>query len=381
MAKLTAAQVHTLGPGRHSDGGTLTLLVARTGGRSWVQRTMIAGRRADIGIGSASVVTLKMARQRALENRQAIWSGIDPRDAKRRAKVLTFRQAAERMIEANRGSWRNARTAPDMVSQLERYVYPALASKRVDTIDRAAVLRVLVPVCTEKPETGRRVRRAVRMVFAWAMAHGHISENPAGEAIDAALPKARASAEHHKALPYDKVSAALAAVEASSAAPAVRWCLWLLVLTACRSGEVRGACWSEIDTAAATWTIPAARMKSGRPHTVPLTRAALAILAQARTLDDGSGLCFPSPANPGRPLSDTVLVRTLKRAGVEAVPHGFRASFRTWASEVAEAAYEVAEAALAHAVGGVTERSYARGELVTQRRELMTDWAAYVLTA
>ena len=381
MAKLTAAQVHTLGPGRHSDGGTLTLLVARTGGRSWVQRAMVAGRRVDIGIGSASVVTLKMARQKALANRQAIWSGIDPREAKRRAKVLTFRQAAERMIEANRGSWRNARTAPDMVSQLERYVYPTIGTKRVDTIDRAGALRVLVPVCTEKPETGRRVRRAVRMVFAWAMAHGHISENPAGEAIDAALPKARAAAEHHKALPYDKVSAALAAVEASSAAPAVRWCLWLLVLTACRSGEVRGACWSEIDTAAATWTIPAERMKSGRPHTVPLTRAALGVLAQARTIDDGSGLCFPSPANPGRPLSDTVLVRTLKRAGVEAVPHGFRASFRTWASEVAEAAYEVAEAALAHAVGGVTERSYLRAELVTQRRELMRQWAAYVLTA
>ena len=223
MAKLAAAQVQTLGPGRHSDGGTLTLLVSRTGGRSWVQRMMIAGRRADIGIGSASYVTLKMARAKALENRQLVWAGTDPRDAKRKAKVPTFREAAKRMMTANAASWRNGRTATDMVSQLERYVYPALASKRVDTIDRAAVLRVLVPVCTEKPETGRRVRRTIRGVLAWAMAHGHIAENPAGEAINAALPKARAAAEHHKALPYDKVSAALAAVEASSAAPAVRW--------------------------------------------------------------------------------------------------------------------------------------------------------------
>ena len=383
MGRLTAAQVRTLGPGRYSDGGTLTLLVGKADrGRSWVQRLMLRGRRCDVGLGPASVVTLAMARQRALENRQLVWAGGDPRDAKRKASVPTFREAAKRMMTANAGRWRNGRTATDMVSQLERYVYPAIGNKGVDEIDRAAVLRVLVPVCTEKPETGRRVRRAVRAVLAWAMANGFTETNSAGEAIDAALPKRAASVrEHHKALPYREVGAALRAVEASSAAEAVKACITFAVLTGVRSGEARGACWSEIDTAAATWTIPGKRMKGGREHRVPLSREALAVLEHAAGLCDGSDYVFPSPARPGAPLSDTVLVRALQRAGVEAVPHGFRSSFRDWASEQTDAPHAVCEMALAHSVGSAVERSYARSDLFDRRRGLMDQWAAFMTGA
>ena len=379
---MTVAKLRTLtAPGRYNAGDTLYVVVGPSGrARSWVQRLTHAGQRVDIGLGSLSVVTLAKARAKAHDNRVLASDGIDPRADKRRAKVPTFGEAAARAFGVNRAKWRSTKTATTWKRQLELYAFPVLGSTRVDQIDRPAVLKVLEPVMLAKPDTGRRLRQIVRAVFAWAMAAGHLRENPAGESIEAALPVARRQRKHLRALPYDKVGGALATVEAASAAPAVRWCLWFLVLTACRSGEARGMTWSEVDVDAAVWTVPGERMKSGKAHRVPLSRAAVAILEQARTLKDGSDLVFPSPAKPGAPLSDVSLIQALKRCRIDAVPHGFRSSFRDWCSEVASAPYEVAELSLAHTVGNATERSYARSDLYEKRRELMTEWAAFVLT-
>lgn len=380
---MTVAQIQKLTePGRYRVGDTLYLVIGPGGGgRSWIQRMMINGQRADIGLGSALFVTLAMARRRALENRQLVWNGGDPRAAKRRAKVPTFRKAAASYVEANAPHWRNARTAERWGRQLELHAYQAIGGKRVDQISRADVLRIVAPLIQSKPDTGRKVRQMVRAVLAAAQAHGHVDNNPAGDAIEAALPRAVSVKAHHKALPYGEVGEAFGAVEASSAGAAVKACFAFAVLTACRNGEARGATWSEIDTERREWRIPPERMKQGREHRVPLSDAALAVLAQAAALIDGSGLLFPSPRGTGRQLDESTLVKLLQGLGVEAVPHGFRSSFRTWAAECTNATRDVAETALSHSVGSAVERSYARSDLFDKRRELMAQWAAFVTGA
>ena len=182
---------------------------------------------------------------------------------------------------------------------------------------------------------------------------------------------------HHRALPHGEVAGAIAAVHATDAGAATKLAFEFLVLTACRSGEVRLATWGEIDLDAATWTVPADRTKTGRPHAVPLSGRAVAVLAEAREVSDGSGLVFPS-TRPGRPLSDSSLSKLLRENGIEAVPHGFRSSFRDWCSERTNAPREVAEAALAHVVANQVEAAYARSDLFDKRRALMQRWADYL---
>ena len=386
MARLTAAKVRTAGAGRYSDGGTLTLLVTKRGGRSWVQRLTINGRRADVGLGPASVVSLQMARDRALENRRRLWNGEDPRTGRPAAAASvaapvstapTFREAAAAVLEANRGAWRNSRSASVWGRMLERHAYPAIGNKRVDAIGRADVLRVLSPVMLDTPPTGRKLRQNVRQVFAWAQAHGHITENPAGEVIAAALPKAPAVKAHRKAAPYRETGAMLRTVEASTIAAAVKACFAFIVLTGVRTNEARGARWSEIDTAAGTWKIPGKRMKEGRGHRVPLSDAALAVLERAAGLIDGSGLLFPSPVKRGQPISRSAMLMALRRLGIAVDVHGFRSSLRDWCAETGEPR-EVAEAALSHVNGGTVEASYFRSDLFDKRRELMGQWAQFV---
>lgn len=387
MARLTAAKVRTAAPGRYSDGGTLTLLVTERGGRSWVQRMTIAGKRVDIGLGPVSVVTLSMARERALENRRRLWAGEDPRTGRPAplapvaapvSTAPTFREAAAAVLETNKASWRNPRSAALWVRMLERHAYPAIGDKRVDAIGRAAALAVLAPVMRDAPPTGRKLRQAVRQVLAWAQAHGHIDQNPAGEMIAAALPKARAS-KPRKAAPYREVGAMLRTVEASTMAEASKACFVFTVLTGVRPGEARGARWSEIDTDAGTWTVPGERMKKGQPHRVPLSRESLAVLERAAALVDGSDLVFPSPANRGRELSHSTLVMALRRLGITVDVHGFRSSVRDWCAEQTDTPREVCEAVLAHVNGDATERAYFRSDLFDKRRAVMAAWAAFVL--
>ena len=323
---------------------------------------------------------LKQARAKAFANRTLIDSGLDPLAEKRRAKVPTFRQAAEAVYEANTARWRNGKHTKSWWQTIERHAMPLLGDTPVDAITRIDVLGVLTPIWTKRPETARRVRQRIRTVLRYGMAHGWIESNPAGEAIDGALPPMPKLKAHLRALPYAEVPAALATVESSQASMAAKFCLRFLILTAARSGEARGATWSEIDYEAREWLIPGSRMKAGQPHRVPLTDAALAVLAEAATLEDGSGLCFPSPVRPGKPISDMTLTKILRSTGLadRATVHGFRSTFRDWASENTAAPHAVMELSLAHAVGSSVEQAYARSDLIAKRRTLMEQWSAFV---
>ena len=292
----------------------------------------------------------------------------------------TFAEAAAATFEAVRNRWRSAKTAGSWTGTLEKYAHPVFGDRRVDQIGREDVLRVLAPLWSAKPEAARKLRRRIRSVLQWCQAHGHVVRNVAGEDIDGALPAMPAVKAHLRALPYQETAAGLETIEASRAGLAAKGCLRYLVLTACRSGEARGATWAEIDLDAREWRIPASRMKAGVEHRVPLSDAALVVLERVRPLRGPSDLVFPSPSRSSKPLSDMTLTKVLRGAGLadRATVHGFRTSFRTWAAERTSVPHAVAEAALAHAVGSAVERSYARSDLFEKRRGLMDQWAAYV---
>ncbi len=245
-----------------------------------------------------------------------------------------------------------------------------------DRIGTADVMEVLLPIWSTKRETARRVRQRISAVMKWAVAQGYREDNPAGDAISAALPKNGVRRQHQRALPHAQVVDALARVRASKAHRATALAFEFLVLTACRSGEVRGARWDEVDAAAATWTVPATCVKSKLEHRVPLSGRAVAVLDEAREIADGSGLLFPSPT--GRVLSDSTLSKLLRELGIGAVPHGFRSSFRDWAAEKTDVPREVCELALAHVNSDRVEAAYRRSDLFDRRRDLMNQWAAYV---
>ena len=381
MAKLTAARIRTLKtPGRHGDGDGLHLKISEAGARSWILRVMIAGKRRDIGLGRYPDVGLAQAREAAAKHRSLIAAGADPLAEKRRAAVPTFREAAERTFEANKPRWRNGKHTATWWQSLECHAFPILGDMPVDQIGREDVLRVLSPIWGVRMETARRVRQRIRAILKWSMAHGHIDHNVAGEAIDGALPPMPKVKNHLRALPYAEVGELIEAVQRSQASLAAKWCLEFLILTAARSGEARGARWSEIDLEAAVWSIPPEQMKAHAEHRVPLSSRTLAILEEARAIDDGRDLVFPSPTRPGKPMSDMTLTALLRRLKVadRATVHGFRSAFRDWTAECTHAPHAVMELSLAHAVGNAVEAAYARSDLFDRRRALMDQWAAYL---
>ena len=381
--KFSATEVKALSePGRHTDGDGLHLFISKTGGKSWVQRITIDGRRRDIGLGGYPSVSLAQARKRASYNREAVGNGRDPVAEKHRPAMPIFREAAYAVHEANKPRWRNGSHTSGWIQTLERHTFPKIGNKPVDTISRSDLLAVLTPIWSTRPETARRVRQRMRTIFRWAMANELIESNPAGEAIDGALPSMPKVKAHLRALPYQEVGSALRTVDASQTSLASKLCLRFLVFTAARSGEARGATWDEIDLEGTTWTVPGSRMKAGVEHRVPLSDQALIVLKLARQLEDGSGLCFPSPLLRGRMLSDMTLTKILRSTGLadRATVHGFRTSFRTWSMEQTDTPWVVAEAALAHQLGGSVEQAYARSDLFLRRRTLMQQWAEYITT-
>ena len=378
MAAMTAAKAKAVRePGKYRADQTLYLRVKPSGRKTWVQRLTIHGKRRDIGLGPFDLVTLAEARMKAWENRRAVFEGRDPLAERRQAKAPTFREAAIRTLEGLRSQWRNAKHAAQWATTLETYVFPTLGDRRVDSIRGEDVLRVLLPIWTTKAETARRVRQRIRAVLSWAQAHGFASGNVAAEGIDGALPKVNGRKTHFRALPYREVGEALATVEGSSASLAARLCFGFLVLTAARSGEARGARWREMDTEVREWRIPGERTKTGTPHRVPLSPEAMAVLERTHALDDRSGLVFPGRQR-GRELSNMTLTKILRDNGLadRATVHGFRSAFRDWCAETG-APREIAEAALAHTVGGV-EGAYFRSDLFERRRALMDQWAAFL---
>ena len=380
MPNLTAAQVKAAGPGKHQDGQGLFLRVTGTGSKSWVLRITVDGRRRDIGLGGWPDVSLADARRKVFEHRAAFADGRDPLAERRRADTPTFREAAQRVYDANRPRWRSGQHAERWWASMENHVFPVIGDMRVDRIAQSDVLRCVEPIWTTRPEAARKVRQRIRTTLRWCQAHGYVQFNVAGEAIDGALPPMPRVASHFRSLPYTEVGEALAVVDHSGASQAAKLCLRFVVLTAARSGEARNAVWDEVDFSAGEWRVPATRMKAATEHRVPLTDAALKVLEQAKSLHDGSDLVFPSPLRPGRALSDMTLTKILRYVGLaeRATVHGFRASFRTWALEQTDTPWAVAEAALAHGLGDSVQQAYIRGDAYAKRRKLMGQWAQFL---
>ncbi len=381
MAKrLTAAFVKGAEPGVYGDQFGLRLRVLPTGGRQWIWRGTVAGRRVDLGLGGYPVVTLAEARELALDCKRAAWRGNDPRAVRNRRTAPTFTEATEAAIALHAPTWKNPRTESQWRASLAAHAYPVLGRLTVDTITVADVLRVLSPIWTDKPAIAGQLRTRIGVVMKWAVAEGHRADDPAGGAVAAALPKRNGGTrQHHRAAAHGDVAGILRAVRESGAWAGARLALVFVALTGTRSAEVCGATWAEIDTDAATWNIPGERMKGGKPHRIPLSTQALAILDEARVLARGGiepGAAI-FPAVRGGKLSDTVLLRTL--ADTSTTVHGFRAAFRSWCAD-SGVDRELAEAALAH-VAGTVERAYQRSDLHERRRELMQAWADYIVPA
>ncbi len=364
---------------RHSDGNGLMLCIQPSGTRSWVQRIVIHGRRRTFGLGGYPLVSLKAARQMAHENRALARQGGDPLALRERHDIPDFTTAAGKVIDIQAGSWKDAgKSRRQWESSLATYAFPMLGTKRVDKITSADVMAAVLPIWTGKRETASRVRQRISAVMKWSVAQGYRGDDPAGPAVLQALPRGDGKPKrHHRALPHTEVAAALSTVRASGAWPATKLAFEFIVLTACRSGEVRGATWSEMDGDA--WTIPAERMKAKTEHRVPLSRQALAVLEKARAIPRtaaSADLVFPS--TQGRVMGDNVISKLLRTLGIAAVPHGFRSSFRDWGAERTNTPHAVMEAALAHTIRNQAEAAYARSDLFGKRRTLMERWAAYI---
>jgi integrase len=376
---LSARKVETSKPGRYTDGRGLMLVVKPSGAKSWVLRYQVAGRRRDMGLGPWPDVTLAMARDKALEARRTLALALDPLDEKRKSKALNFRDAGQALIEMKRSGWRNVKHAAQWSSTLNHYAFPRLGDLDVRKISTDHVLEVLTPIWTAKPETASRVRQRMEAVLDYARAIGsREGDNPArwrGH-LDRLLPqpaKVRA-VNHHAALDWRDMPRFMAEL-ADREGLAAR-ALAFAILTASRSGEVRGARCAEIDRTAGIWIIPASRMKAAKEHRIPLSADALQLLGAEGGCDT---LVFPSATTPSKPMSDMTLSAVLKRMGRSHITvHGFRSSFRDWAGEATNFPREVIEAALAHQLKDKAEAAYARGDLFQKRRALMEAWAAYL---
>ena len=287
---LTVTQVKAIkAPGRYGDGQGLYLNVAIGGSKNWVQRIVIDGTRRDLGLGGFPAVTLAKAREKAAENKTAVVDGKDPRMKVQKVVIPTFAECAQRCHEANTPRWRNDKHKSSWLQTLARHAFPVIGDMPIDQAGRADVLTVLEPIWGSKPETARRVKQRMRTVFRWAMAKEFIEQHPITDALDAALPPMPRVKEHYRALHYRDVYIALRTIAESDATLSVKLCFEFAVLTAARSGEARGATWSEIDLEAREWRIPGHRMKKGKEHVVPLSPPAIRILNRALPLRNETG--------------------------------------------------------------------------------------------
>ncbi len=373
--------------GYFGDGQGLYLQVTATRSKSWIFRFMLNGRSREMGLGSASLVSLKEARGKAHAARKLLADGIDPieaRNAQRatqaleRARAITFAECAKKYIAAHRASWKNAKHAAQWTSTIETYCNPVIGALPVADIDTGLVLKVLEPIWREKPVTADRLRGRIERVLDWATTRKYRKgENPArwrGH-LKNLLPamKKRLRVKHHPALPYEKIPGFMQSLRAqdSIAAHALEFC----ILTSGRTVEVIGARREEFDLEKAIWVVPASRMKAGREHRVPLSPRAVKIVKAQLAL--GDTYVFPG-ARTGRGLSNMAMLKFLKRIGYsDLTVHGFRSAFRDWAAEQTAYPREVCEMALAHTIGDETEAAYRRGDLLKKRHLLMDAWAKY----
>lgn len=400
--RLSALQVTKLTkPGLYGDGGGLTLQITTTGAKSWLFRYMVAGKPFGMGLGPTHTVSLAEARQKALEARKLLIDGINPLAAKKQnqiaatlasARMMTFDQCAEAYILAHKAGWKNAKHGDQWTNTLNTYASPVFGHLPVAEIDTGLVVKCLAPIWESKTETASRVRGRIESVLGWATTSGYrTGENPARwkghlENLLATISKSSRT-KNHPSLPWQRIGAFMSALRAREgvAARAVQFA----ILTACRSGEVRGARWAEFDKAGKVWTIPAERMKAKREHQVPLSDAALALLA---SMPHDSDVDVVFAGTKSQPLSDMSLTAVIRRMNGDDKPvwadangegvtvHGFRSTFRMWAAETTSYPREVAEHALAHQLPDAVERAYQRGSQFAKRAALMTEWATYCAT-
>ncbi|EKE72779.1 tyrosine-type recombinase/integrase [Celeribacter baekdonensis] len=380
--KLTKKLVENLGPGRHGDGNGLYLVVDPGGARRWIVRVTVKGQknrkgaplRTDFGLGGADVVTLHQARDRALEYRRMAKQGLNPRFNASR-DIPTFEEIAQQVHIDRMPTWKNAKHGQQWINTLRDYAFPKIGRMPVDSIDQPEILMCLSPIWTEKHETARRLAQRLKVVLDVAKSKGFRSgENPVTAIKDAGvLPKVVKKAKHHNAMRWQDVPNFYADLFGRDAMAAKA--LMFTCLTGSRTGEVLGMRWDELDFIARLWTCPAVRMKTGDDHRVPLSDEMLAILEPLKAMQ--SEYVFEGQKRH-RPLSNMAMLMLLRRMGVEGVTvHGFRSTFRDWASEVANAPREVAEMSLAHKVGSDVERAYARSDLLDKRRVLMERWSGF----
>lgn len=409
MGKLTAKQIENLTtPGTYEDGDGLRLLIKANGKKYWVLRFQLSGKRREMGLGTYPAIGLKEARQNSSDKRRLLRDGIDPLQARdevraaqvaaeqqRKNKSITFQDVSVDYIEAHRAGWKNVKHAQQWTNTLATYAAPVIGDLATNQITTEHLLEILKPIWGSKAETASRVRNRIELVLDAAKARGlRDGENPArwrGH-LDKLLPpssKAKRT-QNHPALPYSQLPRfiqVLNSIEGQSACA-----LKMTILTACRTSEVLAADWSEIDLKAKLWSIPAARMKAGKVHTVPLSDAVIALLKGLPQIQ-GSSHLFPG-ARKGRPISNMAMLMTLRRMDHKELEdggkgwrdsddriitaHGFRSTFRDWAAERTNYAREVCEMSLAHVVANGAEAAYWRSDLLDKRRALMADWAEFV---
>jgi integrase len=385
--KLTDVRVRSASPGTHGDGNGLYLVVRQGAAglnRSWLFRYSVAGSSHWTGLGGYPDISLQRARQKAQECRQQLYDGVDPLKRKRDQRAAlsrqsskqapTFAECAAAYIASHEAGWRGKRTGQHWVGTLRDHVHPVIGRLSVDEFTTEHVLAVLKPIWVTKPETATQVRGRIEQVLDYAKVLGHREgENPGrwkGHLDHLLPPRAKvAPVQHHRALHYREVPAFMEALRRQDNMAAK--CLEFTILSACRSGEAIGAVWREIDLEARVWVIPASRTKAAREHRVPLSEASIGLL---RSLPRIGANVFPGRYGP---QNQATLRALLRRMECEVAPHGFRASFSTWARECTGFPRELVEAALGHAVGDAVERSYQRGDALERRRELMEAWARH----
>ncbi|EGY01390.1 transposase [Nitrospirillum viridazoti Y2] len=388
MGKLTALKVKSLKePGRYGDGDGLYLVIGTDGRRAWVLRVQHDGKRRDIGLGPADDVPLAVAREKAGALRAVARDGKDPVAHHRANKsptaaptIPTFEEAARSVHTEHRPSWKNAKHAAQWLMSLEQYAFPKFGALSISDVTAPMVRDALAEIWLTVPETARRVRQRIGVILDWGHAKGFREAETPTRAVSRGLPRQPKNKEHFAAMPWANVPGFLVQLKATDkAGEPVKLAMEMLVLTAVRSGELRGARWGEFDIEGKEWRIPATRMKAGKAHSVPLSPRALAILQRMRELcsdESTEGLVFEG-ARQGRPISDMTLTMLLRRMEANCTAHGFRSSFRDWTAEATNFPREVAEAALAHALESRVEAAYRRSDLLEKRRNLMNAWAGF----
>jgi integrase len=378
---LTAVKVRNIKkPGRYADGNGLYLVVDPSGARRWLLRTVVRGKRRDMGLGGTSLVTLSEAREMARQYRRIARAGGDPiANRSAESEKPTFKEAAEAVHTIHKEGWKNGKHVNQWLSSLEAYAFPSIGERRVDHIDTAALERVLQPIWLEKPETARRVRQRIKTVLDWAATKGYREGANPAVTVGPGLPRQndKKRQKHHAAMPYAEVPAFVQTLRADGDGEIVRLALEWTILTAARTSETIGATFEELDAGEAVWTVPAERMKGGKLHRVPLPARCIEIVERAKEIGNDSPYLFPG-AKRGRHLSDMAMLMALRRLDVPFTVHGFRSSFRDWTAEQTSTPRDVAEGALAHAVEDKVEAAYRRSDLFARRRNLMDTWAAYI---